>query len=148
MLTPKQIGLLRAFAANGVDYAVVGGVAVNANGYQRATIDLDVFIRPTERNAEAAFQALLAIGVPLDGLVAGDLLDDEQNLRFGPPEDHVDILSSIGDMPFDQVWRNRMEQEIEGLTIAFISKADLIENKRQVGRSIDLADAETLERLP
>ncbi len=39
LLTLKQIGLLRAFAAGGVEHAVVGGVAVNANGYQRATVE-------------------------------------------------------------------------------------------------------------
>ncbi len=47
----KQISLLAAFAAAKVEYAVVGGVAVNAHGYVRATHDLDLFIRPTEENA-------------------------------------------------------------------------------------------------
>jgi hypothetical protein len=147
-MNEKQISLLAAFAAAKVEYAVVGGVAVNAHGYVRATHDLDIFIRPTEENARAAFEALLALGVPLEGLGPGDLLDDEENLRFGPEEDHIDILASIGTMPFDQVWRNRVETEVEGLPVPFISKADLIENKRQVGRLRDLADAEELELIP
>jgi hypothetical protein len=144
----KQISLLAAFLEAKVDYAVVGGVAVNAHGYLRATNDLDVFIRPTEENARAAFNALLALGAPLDGLVPGDLLNDEDNLRFGPAEDHVDILASIGAMPFDQVWRNRIEAQVDGLAIPFISKSDLIENKRQTGRLRDLADVEELTRIP
>jgi hypothetical protein len=126
----------------------VGGVAVNAHGYVRATNDLDIFIRPTEENARAAFSALLALGAPLEGLQPGDLLDDEENLRFGPEEDHIDILASIGEMPFDQVWQNRIETEVEGLLIPFISKPDLIENKRQMGRLRDLADAEELGLIP
>ena len=141
----KQISLLAAFAAAGVEYAVVGGVAVNMHGYARATNDLDLFIRPTEENAQAAFNALIELGVPLQGLGPNDLLDDEENLRFGPDEDHIDILASIGEMPFDQVWRNRIEAEMEGVMVPFISKADLILNKRQVGRLRDLADAEELE---
>ena len=144
----KQISLLAAFAAAGVEFAVVGGVAVNAHGYVRATHDLDIFIRPTEENAHAAFEALLGLGVPLDDLKPSDLLDDEENLRFGPEEDHIDVLSSIGAMAFDQVWRNRVETMVEGLSIPFISKADLIENKRQVGRLRDLADVEELELIP
>jgi hypothetical protein len=144
----KQISLLAAFAARGVEYAVVGGVAVNAHGYVRATHDLDIFIRPTVANAGAAFEALRALGVPLEGLEPADLLDDEENLRFGPAEDHIDILASIGEMNFDQVWRNRMETVVDGLSISFISKADLIENKRQTGRLRDLADAEELEHIP
>ena len=147
-MNEKQISLLAAFAAAKVEYAVVGGVAVNAHGYVRATHDLDIFIRPTEENARAAFSALLALGVPLEGLEPGDLLDDEENLRFGPEEDHIDILASIGEMGFDQVWRNRVETVVDGLSVPFISKLDLMENKRQVGRLRDLADVEELARIP
>ena len=147
-MNEKQISLLATFAAAKVEYAVVGGVAVNAHGYVRATHDLDVFIRPTEENARAAFEALAVLGVPLEGLEPGDLRDDEENLRFGPDEDHIDILASIGAMVFDQVWRNRVETEVDGLAVPFISKADLIENKRQLGRLRDLADAEELELIP
>ena len=147
-MNEKQISLLAAFAAAKVEYAVVGGVAVNAHGYVRATNDLDIFIRPTEDNARAAFNALLALGVPLEGLTPADLLNDEENLRFGPEEDHIDILPSIGEMPFDQVWRNRVETTVAGLHVTFISKPDLIENKLQIGRLRDLADAEELSLLP
>jgi len=143
-MNEKQISLLAAFVVAKVEFAVVGGVAVNMHGYVRATNDLDIFIRPTEENAHAAFQALLALGVPLEGLVPGDLLDDEENLRFGPAEDHIDVLPSIGEMSFEQVWRNRIVAEVEGVSIPFISKSDLIENKRQVGRLRDLADVEEL----
>ncbi len=147
-MNEKQISLLAAFAAAKVDYAVVGGVAVNAHGYVRATHDLDIFIRPTLENACAAFGALLALGVPLEGLEAADLLNDEENLRFGPEEDHIDILASIGEMGFDQVWRNRVETMVDELPVSFISKFDLMENKRQVGRLRDLADVEELARIP
>jgi hypothetical protein len=147
-MNKKQISLLAAFVAAKVEYAIVGGVAVNAHGYVRATNDLDIFIRPTQENARAAFNALLSLGVPLDGLEPSDLLGDDENLRFGPDDDHVDILASIGEMPFDQVWRNRVETVVEGLAIPLISKSDLIENKRQVGRLRDLADAEELALIP
>jgi hypothetical protein len=147
-MNSRQISLLASFAAANVDYAVVGGVAVNLHGHVRTTNDLDIFIRPTEENARAAFAALLALGVPLEGLEPNDLLDDQQNLRFGPEEDHIDILASIGEMPFERVWRNRIETQVEGLSVSVISKPDLIENKRQVGRLRDLADAEELERIP
>jgi hypothetical protein len=146
-MNTKQISLLAAFLAAKVEYAVVGGVAVNAHGYMRSTNDLDIFIRPTEENAEAAFEALRTLGIPLGELQPSDLLSDQDNLRFGPGDDHIDILASIGEMPFDQVWRNRIETEIAGLSIPFISKLDLIENKKQVGRLRDLADVEELIRL-
>ena len=147
-MNEKQISLLAAFLAAHVAYAVVGGVAVNLHGYVRATNDLDIFIRRTEENARAAFAALQELGAPLDALDPTDLLDDEENLRFGVGDDHIDILASIGEMSFDQVWRNRVETQVRGLSIPFISKLDLIENKAQTGRHRDLADAEELSRLP
>jgi hypothetical protein len=146
-MNEKQISLLAAFAAAKVEFAVVGGVAVNLHGYLRSTHDIDIFIRPTPENAAAAFTALQTLGVPLAGLEPGDLLDDEENLRFGTGDDHIDILASIGEMSFDQVWQNRIETEVEGVSIPFISKADLITNKRQVGRLRDLADVEELEMI-
>ena len=63
-MNEKQISLLAAFAAARVEFAVVGGVAVNAHGYVRATHDLDIFIRPTAENARLAFSALRTLGVP------------------------------------------------------------------------------------
>ena len=96
-MNENQISLLAAFTAARVEYAVVGGMAGNAHGYVRATHDLDIFIRPTEENARAAFEALLVIGVPLSGLVPSNLLDDEQNLRFGPEENHIIYLLRAGD---------------------------------------------------
>src|ERR1035438_6865485 len=133
-MNEKQIALLAAFLAAKVEYAVVGGVAVNAHGYVRATNDLDIFIRPTEDNARAVFNALLALGVPLEGLTPSDLLNDEQNLRFGPAEDHIDILPSIGEMTFDQVWRNRIETTVAGLSVPLDRKSTRL-NSRHLGIS-------------
>ena len=42
--------LLCAFNAEGVEYLVVGGHAVNVHGVPRLTKDLDVFIRGSEAN--------------------------------------------------------------------------------------------------
>ena len=142
------LSLFAAFHEAGVEYAVVGGVAVNAHGFLRQTRDLDVFIRPTVENAEAAFQALSKLEAPLEGLVPTDLLCDTEQYQLDTEHARIDILSSIGEMPFDRVWRNRVETEIDGVPIHLISKEDLIENKRQVGRLIDLADAEQLSLVP
>ena len=146
-MNSNQISLLDAFLAAGVEFAVVGGLAVIRHGYVRSTRDLDIFIRPTFENATVAFKTLRALGIPLAGLEPGDLLDDERNVRFGPPDDYVDILSSIGEMSFDQVWRNRVETLIQSVAVPFISKPDLLANKRQVARLRDLADVEELELI-
>ena len=93
----EQVSLFAAFHAAGVEYAVVGGVAVNAHGFVRNTRDLDVFIRPTEENAEAAFRALAALGAPLEGIDHTDLLTDDAHYQLDTEHGRVDVLSSIGD---------------------------------------------------
>jgi hypothetical protein len=81
------------------------------------------------------------------GIDPTDLLDEDEHFKLVTPDGSIDVLFSIGEMPFDQVWRNRVESTVDGVPIAFISRPDLIANKLQVGRLIDLADAEELQRL-
>jgi hypothetical protein len=147
LINPKQTSLLAAFLDAKAEFAVVGGIAVIAHGYVRATSDIDLFIRPTLENALLVLNALRALDYPVSDLEPSDLLLDYDNIRFGPRENQVDILPSIGEMSFDQVWRNRIEARVGNLLVPFISKADLIQNKLQVGRLRDLADAEELSAL-
>ncbi|MGI4854799.1 MAG: DUF6036 family nucleotidyltransferase [Janthinobacterium lividum] len=144
----EQLSLFAALNKAGADYVVVGGVAVNAHGFIRNTTDLDLYFRPTVENASAIFRALTDLSAPLDGKDPTDLLIDYAHFQMRTPYGRVDFLSSIGGMPFDQVWRGRVEEEIEGILVPFISKQDLIENKLQVGRSRDLLDVEELALLP
>ena len=143
----EQVSLFAALLEAGAEYAVVGGVAVNAHGFVRNTRDLDVFFRPSMENAEAVFRALKALGAPLEGVDASDLLSDDGQFQIETEHGRIDLLPSIGEMTFEQVWRNRVDAVVDGVTVHFISKADLLENKRQVGRTIDLADVEELSRV-
>lgn len=143
-----HLSLLAALHRHGVEYAVVGGVAVNAHGFVRNTRDLDIFFRPTEDNAKAVWRVLAELGAPLEGVDHTDLLADYAHYQLHTECSRADLLASIGDMPFDQVWANRVDAEIDGVTVRFISKSDLIANKLQVGRLIDLADVERLSLLP
>ncbi|MDO9012986.1 MAG: hypothetical protein Q7U78_14470 [Gallionella sp.] len=38
--------LVAALNANGVDYLLIGGYALYAHGYQRATTDIDILVQP------------------------------------------------------------------------------------------------------
>jgi hypothetical protein len=66
-------GILEQLAEAGVEYVVIGGVAVGFHGYVRATKDLDVVPSPDRPNLERLAGALRALG--LDG--AGDFEDAE-----------------------------------------------------------------------
>lgn len=56
----------------------------------------------------------------------------------------IDILTTIEGVDFEEAWPQRIEIEIEGVTVPVIGRKHLVENKRALGRSQDLADIERL----
>ena len=68
-------------------------------------------------------------------------------LVLGREPFRVNILTSIQGLDFDHAWPGRDSVTLEGVTIPLIAKADLIINKRAVGRLQDLADIEALQAL-
>ena len=55
-------GLLKSLKEHKVDFVVIGATAFPVHGYARATLDIDIFIRPTEANAQKTWQALKVFG--------------------------------------------------------------------------------------
>lgn len=53
--------LISALAAEKVDYVLIGGYALYALGYQRATIDIDLLLQPTREQGERTQRALLTL---------------------------------------------------------------------------------------
>ena len=54
--------LLADLTASGIDYAVVGGVAVIANGYVRLTEDLDILVADSPENLVKLIETLARFG--------------------------------------------------------------------------------------
>ncbi|MEO8370191.1 MAG: hypothetical protein ABI806_13405 [Candidatus Solibacter sp.] len=138
--------LLNIFIAREVRYLIVGGHAVMLYTEPRYTKDLDIWIDASEQNAERVFQALLAFGAPLAGLKAADFANEGWFYQMGIPPVRVDILMSIDGVAFDEAWQNRRASKLGKVDAWFIGRADLIRNKRTVGRHIDLHDADSLEK--
>ncbi len=137
--------LLKVFNVNGVKYLVVGGHAVMLYTEPRYTKDLDVWIEASQENAEKAFRALAAFGAPLAGLSPSDFAREGFFYQVGMPPVRVDILMSIDGVRFEEAWPNRNGAAFGAQQAWFISRTDLLKNKRASGRHIDLHDAELLE---
>ena len=59
-------GLLRSLNVHSVEYVLIGArPAFPVHGYARATLDVDIFIRPTPENALRTRRALIAFGYDL-----------------------------------------------------------------------------------
>ena len=63
---------------------------------------------------------------------------------MGNPPLRIEILTSIDGVEFEQCYRNRKTEDIDGVEINFISLPDLKKNKTASGRLQDLADVENL----
>jgi hypothetical protein len=144
-----QRDLLCAFNAEGVEYLVVGGHAVNVHGVPRLTKDLDVFIRGSAANGEKVFLALTRFGAPLAGYSAADFHGHEEDVfQIGVEPNPIDILQRITGVDFDLAWERREMFEVEeGLMAPFLSLDDVLTNKLEVGRPQDLADADRLTKM-
>jgi hypothetical protein len=137
--------LLSIFNENGVRYLIVGGHAVMLYTEPRYTKDLDVWIDASAENAERVYRSLLVFGAPLAGLTAKDFAEEGSFYQMGIPPARVDILMSIDGVSFAEAWPSRQQSKLGNAPAWFIGRAELIRNKRAVGRHIDLHDAELLE---
>jgi len=129
-----------------VRYLVVGGYAVMKYTEPRFTKDLDLWISTDEKNSKAVFSALKEFGAPLKGLTSRDFAERGYFYQMGIPPFRLDIMMSIPGVEFETAWEHREEVMLGGLTIPFISRADLIRSKDASGRPQDLLDAENLRK--
>jgi len=64
------------------------------------------------------------------------------------PPNRIDVITAVDGLVFGPCWDRRVTATFGGVPVAYLAKADLIVNKRTVGRPQDLEDARTLEREP
>ncbi len=107
---------------------------------------MDILIATTHENAQALYHTLATFGVPLQDVTPEDFENKELFFMIGAPPNRIDILMGIPGIDFEQAWENRVEADIDGIPIFYISRDDLILSKRAVGRDQDLLDIKMLEQ--
>ena len=139
------VEMLAALSAAGDDYFVVGAHALAAYGRPRATGDLDLWVRPTEENAQRVWAALQAFGAPLGELTPADLTTTDLVFQMGVAPNRIDLLTGVTGLSFEEAWAGRRSMTLEGVAVPVIGREALIKNKRALGRPRDLADVAELE---
>ena len=66
-------------------------------------------------------------------------------VQLGLPPRRVDILTEVSGLDFVDAWRNRRMHSVGALSVPFLSREDLVRNKRASARPKDLADLDLLE---
>ncbi len=123
---------------------MVGGYAFALHAHPRYTGDIGVFVRPSEENAHRILKALADFDFASPSLTWQDFTVEGRVVQLGYPPLRIDLLTAIDGVTFDDAWSRRVESLYGREKVYFISKDDLIANKRASGRKQDLLDLEDL----
>jgi predicted nucleotidyltransferase len=151
-------GILGELVRDGVDFLVIGGVAVGYHGHVRATKDIDVVPAPDPANLERLALVLKRLEAEVEG--AGDFASDELPDPLDPKAlalggnwvlltklGRLDVMQWIGNDPlWQKLSPDAIEDQIGDLPIKFVSYEDLVELKEQAARPEDLTDLERLRQ--
>jgi predicted nucleotidyltransferase len=145
--------LLELLTLAEVRFVLVGGLAVNAWGYLRATRDIDVVPEPDAANLAKLDVVLKQIGGKVE--VEDGLLDSNAISIFLKTGDRtlvvtdlgrVDILQGLPQIPpFAVLDAEALDVDMDGLTVRVCSLGHLLEMKRASERPRDKDDLEALE---
>ena len=138
-------GLLKLLKEHKVDFVVIGATAFPVHGYARATLDIDIFIRATEKNSEKTLAALKAFGYDVTDVNKEDLLKKKILIRQYAVE--TDIHPFVTGITFDRVWKNKVRAKLGNTYAYFASLTDLIRMKLAAARPKDVEDVKYLKKL-
>jgi hypothetical protein len=143
--------LLAALEREGVEYVLIGSMAMAARGVVRATQDIDFFVKPVPDNVERLRRALRSVydDDSIDEIDSEDLAGPYPVIRYGPPEGEfvIDIVGRLGEAySFSDLESDALD--IGGVSVPVATTRMLFEMKRDTVRPQDRADAAALrERL-
>ena len=120
MAFDEFLKVLAQFADEGLDYVLVGGVALNLHGITRATEDIDFFVKLQPENVAKLRRALKALynDASIDEITVEGLSGEYPTIRYIPPAGalYFDILTRLGTFAsYDDL--KAEEIEVDGVKI-------------------------------
>ena len=144
----RAMNLLSALHEQGVEYILVGGLAMAMHGLVRATEDIDLFISlSTEDNVVKLRAALSSVwdDPHIQEIVYDDLVGGYPVIRYGPPDEIfvVDLLARLGEM-FTYEDLEAETKTVRGVPVRVATPRTLYRMKRNTDRARDRMDAQAL----
>jgi hypothetical protein len=155
------VDFFRALHEEGVRYVLVGGIAVNLHGVERATADVDLLLGLDAPNLGRFRRVAARFGLrPVVGVTFDDFADaakvqtwirEKGMIAFalrGPTaaDPTVDILVQPVVSVEDALTRS-VRRDLGGFPVIFAAIEDLVRMKSGTGRMRDAADVAALERV-
>jgi hypothetical protein len=149
-LVAELDALIEAFDADGVEYALCGGLALAVHGHARATQDIDVLVPVNVLERALATARRCGFDVPARKMTFG--------LKTGEPREihrvsKIDAATSetlaldvvVVSAQLEPVWQGREDTRSGLRRLVVVSRDGLATMKRIAGRAQDLADIGKLE---
>lgn len=135
-----------ALADEGVDFVVIGGIAMAAQGLPRATQDLDLFVAPRRGNLEALKRALARLfnDPTVDEIDPEELMGEYPAVEYVPPHGRfwIDILTRLGEaFSWEDVDAHAEELRLGDRLVRVAMPRLLYDMKKDTVRPQDRADA-------
>ena len=146
MLNEDYKDILQNLLEEKVKFLVVGAYAMAIYKKPRATGDIDIWVEASKTNSEKILKALVRFGAPIKDLDKHTFAEKGIVFQIGVAPRRIDLITYIDGVEFDSAYKSKKIVDIEGLKVPFISKKDLIKNKKSTSRIKDMADAEELEK--
>lgn len=144
LLPPDFKDFLKLLNSNKVEYLLIGGYAVGYYGYSRATADMDIWVAIHPDNAAKLVDVLREFGFGVEELSVELFLAENNVIRMGVPPFRLEVLTSISGVGFEECYRERTIDILDGVEVSLISLKHLKANKKASGRLKDLSDLEYL----
>jgi hypothetical protein len=152
--------LIAALAGHEVEYVVIGGVALQAHGHVRTTLDLDVIAAWTPENMRRLAGALRELDAKLRGIDADmlgldlgdpDTLYDGGNFLMQTRHGDLDVFA-VDQTPgaparFEDLRARAITVEIRGVSLLIAHPDDLIRMKSAASRFRDRPEAKRRQDL-
>jgi predicted nucleotidyltransferase len=136
--------LLRSLHEHGADYLLIGGYALAAHGYQRATTVIDVVVPAT---SEAGRRVKAALMVLPDGAardIEPNWFEEGENIRVADAF-VVDIMLNANGQTYDTLRHYAETIELDGIPVKTITLEGLLLAKKTM-RDKDVTDRIVIER--
>ncbi len=138
--------VLTALVNEGVDFVVIGSMAMAAQGLPRATQDLDLFVAPALDNLEALKRALKSLfdDSSIDEIDPQELAGRYPAVEYVPPHGRysLDFLTRLGEaFSWEDLASGSEEIDLGDLKVRVASPRMLYRMKRDTVRPQDRADA-------
>jgi predicted nucleotidyltransferase len=146
-LAPAFRDFLKLLEEHDVPYLLVGGYAVAFHGFVRYTGDLDVFVEISDSTADKLVSVFKEFGFDLAEVRRDTFLTPGNIVRIGNEPVRIEVLNQIDGVLFSEAFDNRLEVEVDGVRLLFLSLDLLIVNKGATGRNKDKFDLLELKRI-